>query len=66
MKSDVKIHKLKKDPKCVNKLDINTPEFSSRINELRINSEKILKKNYIKEKKRRELISYIIQNEKSF
>ncbi|MFW3441800.1 hypothetical protein ACN9J6_09730 [Aliarcobacter butzleri] len=36
------------------------------INEIRMNSRKIFQKNYIKEKKRKELISYILNNEKSF
>ncbi|MGB7402662.1 MAG: hypothetical protein WA916_08775 [Arcobacter sp.] len=43
-----------------------TSNINVSMYEIRMNSRRILQTNYIKEKNRKELISYIIQNEKSF
>lgn len=68
MKSVAKPRQLKLDfthtnaHELCNKID----EIDSKTNELRIRSHQILSRNYMNDQKRKRLIAYIIQNEKSF
>lgn len=66
MKINSKSKQLEMDFTFENISNTNNHMSISRLNEIRMNSRKIFKNNYNKEKNRRELISYIIQNEKSF
>lgn len=66
MKSTGKPRQLRLDLTYANELCNKISEINSKTNELRVRSHQILSRNYMHDQKRKRLLTYIIQNEKSF